>query len=539
MSQRSKVINTALLVVLCFALVGDAAPLKALIVDGQNNHNWKATTPVMKKILDGTDLFKVDVATSPPKGQSLSSFKPNFAKYDVVLSNYNGADWPKETQDAFVEYVRSGGGLVIFHAASNSFRQWKEYNEIIGLRWGGNEKTGPYIRWRDGKVVRDMSPGGAGGHGPQHAFQVVIRNKKHPITRGLPEKWMHVKDELYAKLRGPARNLTVLATAYADPKQRGTSEHEPILFTINYGKGRVFHTVLGHDAPQMECVGFIVTLQRGAEWAATGKVTQKVPEDFPSASEVRRWKNFTNPKPVISSGKGTEMDELLEKVKTYDWGQSREPLTKLSDLVRNAYGSPAELRRIEKSMLDVLRSDATRAGKQFVCRKLSIIGTEESVPTLGAMLTDAKTSDMARYALERIPGAAVDEALRNALRKTTGKTKVGIINTLGQRRDSKSVRALRRLIRDSDPLTAGAAVAALGNIAGPRATKALAQAKDRATGKLRLLICDAYLKCADELAAQGKKEDALAIYNELMKEPKPINIAALRGRINLQKKVKK
>ncbi len=539
MSQRSKVINTALLVVLCFALVGDAAPLKALIVDGQNNHNWKATTPVMKKILDGTGLFKVDVATSPPKGQSLSSFKPNFAKYDVVLSNYNGADWPKETQDAFVEYVRSGGGLVIFHAASNSFQQWKEYNEIIGLRWGGNEKTGPYIRWRDGKVVRDMSPGGAGGHGPQHTFQVVIRNKKHPITRGLPEKWMHVKDELYAKLRGPARNLTVLATAYADPKQRGTGEHEPVLFTINYGKGRVFHTVLGHDTPQMECVGFIVTLQRGAEWAATGKVTQKVPEDFPSASEVRRWKDFTNPKPVISSGKEIEMDELLEKVKTYDWGQSREPLTKLSDMIRDAYGSPAELRRIEKSMLELLRSDATRAGKQFICRKLSIIGTEESVPTLSAILTKPKTSDMARYALERIPGAAVDEALRNALRQTTGKTKVGIINTLGQRRDSKSVRALRRLIRDSDPLTAGAAVAALGNIAGPRATKALAQAKDRATGKLRLLVCDAYLKCADELAAQGKKEDALAIYNELMKEPKPINIAALRGRINLQKKVKK
>ena len=547
MSQRSKVINIALLAVLCFALVGEAAPLKALIVDGQNNHNWKATTPVMKKILDNTGLFKVDVATSPARGQSMAGFKPNFAQYDVVLSNYNGAYWPKETQDAFVEYVRTGGGVVIFHAANNSFQRWKEYNEIIGLRWGGNEKTGPYIRWRDGKVVRDMSPGGAGGHGPQHAFQVVTRNKKHPITRGLPEKWMHVKDELYAKLRGPARNLTVLATAYADPRQRGTGEHEPILFTINYGKGRVFHTVLGHDAPQMESVGFIVTLQRGAEWAATGKVTQKVPEDFPSATEVRRWKDFTKPKPMISSGKETEMDELLEKVKTYDWGQSREPLTKVSDLVRKAYGSPAELGRIEKSMLELLRSDATPAAKQFICRKLSIIGTEACVSTLAAMLTQKPASkqephpaDMARYALERIPGAAVDEVLRSALRQTTGKTKVGIINTLGQRRDSRAVRALRSLIRNSDPLIAGAAVAALGNIANPQATRALAQAKNRTAGKLRLLVCDAYLKCADELAAQGKKEDALAIYNELMKEPKPINIAALRGRINLlQKKDKK
>ncbi len=242
------------------------------------------------------------------------------------------------------------------------------------------------------------------------------------------------------------------------------------------------------------------------------------------------------------------MDELLEKVKTYDWGQSREPLTKLSDFVRKAYGSPAELKQIENSLIGVLKSaNATPAAKQFVCRKLSIIGSEACVPALTEMLTKKPASkqephpaDMARYALERIPGTAVDEALRNALRQAKGKTKVGIINTLGQRRDSRAVRALRSLIRDSDPLTAGAAVAALGNIADPRATRALAQAKDGATGKLRLLVCDAYLKCADELAAQGKKEDALAIYNELMKEPKPINIAALRGRINLlQKKDKK
>ncbi len=251
------------------------------------------------------------------------------------------------------------------------------------------------------------------------------------------------------------------------------------------------------------------------------------------------FKVATKPKPIISSGKEKEMEDLMDKIKTYDWGQSREPLTKVSDLVRKAYGSTAELGRIEKSMLELLRSDATRAGKQFVCRKLSIIGTEESVPTLGAMLTEPKTSDMARYALERIPGAAVNEALRNALRKTTGKTRIGIINTLGQRRDRRAVRALRSLVRDSDPLTAGATVAALGNIASPQATRVLAQAKDKASGKLRVLVCDAYLKCADELAAQGKKKEALAIYKELLKEPKPINIAALRGRINLQKKDKK
>jgi HEAT repeat protein len=232
------------------------------------------------------------------------------------------------------------------------------------------------------------------------------------------------------------------------------------------------------------------------------------------------------------------MEELLEKVKTYDWGQSRLALTEVSDRVRQAHGSPAELRRIEEDLLEVLNSDATRAGKQFVCRQLSIIGTKRSVPTLGKMLTDAETSDMARYALERIPGAGVNQALRKALQKAEGKAKVGIINSLGQRRDKRAVRALGSLISDSDKVVAAAAVAALGQIADSQATKALAEVKDETSGKLRMLVLDAYLRCADQLAAQGKKTQALAIYQELQKKdmPKPIRTAALRGIINATKK---
>jgi type 1 glutamine amidotransferase len=293
--------------VLCLAPVKalPAPPIKTLIVDGQNNHTWESTTPVIKTILEQTELFTVDVATSPPKGQSLEAFKPEFAKYDVVVSNYNGGDWPKETQDAFVEYVRAGGGVVIIHAADNAFAKWRQYNEIIGLGgWGGrNESSGPYVYWKDGKFVRDDSPGRGGTHGKQHAFQVINRDKEHPITAGLPAKWMHAKDEMYSLMRGPAKRLTVLSTAYHDPAQSGSGRHEPILFIVRYGKGRVFHTVLGHNAQAMGCVGFTVTLQRGAEWAATEKVTQKVPEDFPTDTEVRIWKNHRQP---------INLDELLK-----------------------------------------------------------------------------------------------------------------------------------------------------------------------------------------------------------------------------------
>jgi type 1 glutamine amidotransferase len=265
-----------------------APPYKALIVDGQNGHDWKSTTPVLKKLLEKTELFTVDVATSPPRGGDMSGFKPDFAAYDLLVSNYQGDSWPEETKQAFVDYVKDGGGVVIYHFACAAFPDWKEYNEIIGLGgWGRrNEKWGPYVRWRDGKVVRDMSPGRGGGHGPAQPFQLVIREPNHPITKGLPEKFMHVTDELYGWLRGPAQNLTVLATAFAPEDKGGSDEHEPLLFTIQYGKGRVFQNALGHTPEQLKSVAFIATFQRGAEWAVTGNVTQEVPDDFPGPDEA-------------------------------------------------------------------------------------------------------------------------------------------------------------------------------------------------------------------------------------------------------------
>jgi type 1 glutamine amidotransferase len=283
--------NPYLLCVLTLCLIPAsqaAAVRKALIVDGQNNHAWKDTTPVLKKALEDSGLFRVDVATSPPSRGDMTSFRPSFSGYDVVVLNYNGEDWPPETQKAFVEYVRSGGGLVIVHAADNSFPEWKEFNQMIGLGGWGNrdEKWGPYVRFRDGQFVRDTKPGRAGSHGKQRPYQVRVRDRRHPITAGLPEVWMHAPDELYDSLRGPAENMTVLATAFSDPATGGAGEHEPALMVIRYGKGRVFHTILGHGPEAMRCVGFIVTYQRGTEWAATGKVTQKVPKDFPTADRV-------------------------------------------------------------------------------------------------------------------------------------------------------------------------------------------------------------------------------------------------------------
>jgi uncharacterized protein len=239
-------------------------------------------------LLEETGMFQVDVLTSPSHGADLSGFRPDFSKYEVIVSNYNGDPWPDATKAALDAFMKAGGGFVSYHAADNSFPEWPAYNEMIGIAgWGDrDEHAGPFWYFKDGKMVPDTTPGKAGNHGARKPFQVTVRDAKHPIMRGLPPVWMHDADELYSKLRGPGEHLTLLGTAFSDPDNRGTGHDEPMLMALSYGKGRIFHTTLGHDVPAMQCVGFIVTLQRGTEWAATGKVTQKVPADFPTADKV-------------------------------------------------------------------------------------------------------------------------------------------------------------------------------------------------------------------------------------------------------------
>ena len=344
------------------------AELSALIVTGQNNHNWQASSPVLKDILENSGLFAVDIATSPAAGEDMSGFNPTFSDYDVVVLDYTG--------DAWSETTKTAGG------------------------WGDrNEKDGPYVYWKDGAITKDMSPGRGGSHGAQHAFQVVNRVTDHPITKGLPDAWMHGQDELYSQLRGPAENLTVLSTAYADSTKGGTGHHEPILMVINYGQGRIFHTVIGHAGvpgtnPAMECVGFIVTLQRGAEWAATGSVTQEVPEEFPSANVLSSWDKY---RPYT-------VDELLECLEDFHKGDSRKCLQDMNNAMRKAASDMDKLADIEKKIIKFLDSKASNDAKNELCRNLSQWGSEASLPVLDKLMENDDTKEMARYARERISG---------------------------------------------------------------------------------------------------------------------------------------
>jgi hypothetical protein len=273
-----------------------------MILDGESGgpyHAWQETTPYLKRMLGDAGIFQVDVVTAPAKGGDFAAFKPDWSKYQVVVWNYDAPDdrWPDSLKASFEQYVRNGGGFVSVHAADNAFPKWKAFNEMIGVGgWRGRDVTvGPHFYYQDGKPESDTNPGPTGMHGQRLPFKVVDRVTNHPITAGLPKEWMHVGDELYNSLRGPGQDMTILATAYSDPANRGTGHDEPILMVSSYGKGRVFHTTMGHDLAALSCVGFIATFQRGTEWAATGKVTQKVPADFPTADKVSTRAEYDPP----------------------------------------------------------------------------------------------------------------------------------------------------------------------------------------------------------------------------------------------------
>ena len=191
---------------------------KTLLITGQNNHNWQASSPVLKQILDETGMFTTDIMITPEKGGDMSTFDPDFSKYKLVVLDYNGDSWSEKTKTGFVDFVKNGGGVVVYHAADNAFPDWKEYNEIIGLGgWGNrNEKSGPYVYYKNNELVRDDTAKGIGGtHQARSEYTVKIRDTEHPITKGLPINWLHGNDELYSLLRGPAENMDILATAYS------------------------------------------------------------------------------------------------------------------------------------------------------------------------------------------------------------------------------------------------------------------------------------------------------------------------------------
>jgi uncharacterized protein len=539
--QRHKDILRQLFIFIClifflgfsFILPQPAENLTGLIVTGQSTHNWEDSSSALKQLLESTGRFQIDTAVCE-SGQE-NEFNPDFSRHDLVIINYKGPSWSQTAQEALEKFVSSGGGLVIYHSSSQAFPEWEEYNKMSGLGgWEGRGRdSGPYVYWDEGLIVRDDSPGIAGYHGPRHAFPVAVRELSHPITRGLPPYWMHAEDDLYSLLRGPAENLTVLATAYSDPALGGSGRHEPVLFAIRYGQGRVFHTVLGHASdrppfPALECAGFIVTFQRGAEWAASGKVTQEVPADFPACPDntmppefIRTWTGYSAP----------SMEDILGDLAVYQEGQNDDIILKLRSYVHIRRHAPDALRVTEEKLAAFLNSNATLTGKMEACRVLRTIGTSNSVPSLKKLLFQEDGADEARYALEEIPGDNADDAFIDALEKFAGDKRVGVISSMGNRSSSKIITALIRVFNSGDQPYSDAAATALGRIGHPEAADALCRVVMQQGGAARPAAVHALLNAVQFGVRYDCFEDAGEVYTRLQAFDLPLILrqAAVRG----------
>ncbi|YCM42654.1 ThuA domain-containing protein [Verrucomicrobiaceae bacterium 227] len=305
-------------------LTGIAAD-RILILDGRNNHDWVRTTKALKDTLASSGEFQIDVSTAPedragpaPKRPKIEDetyrkaraghqalvkslkpdldarwekWNPDFKAYQAVVLNYNGPEWPAAMKRNFVEFVKNGGGVLLVHAANNGFSNWEEFNEMIGLGWrkGGVGKC--LIINNDG-LPGECCADDSSGHGSKHPFLVTHRKPQHPILNGLPVEWLHAKDELYHHMRGPAENVTILASAFSDKKQRGTGNHEPVLWEVPYGKGRVIVCTLGHvwkgdtDQTALDCIGFQALLNRSVDYVIDGVVSQSPPQSFPTREKA-------------------------------------------------------------------------------------------------------------------------------------------------------------------------------------------------------------------------------------------------------------
>lgn len=239
----------------------------------------------------------------------------------------------------------------------------------------------------------------------------------------------------------------------------------------------------------------------------------------------------------VSGWADEAVDKAFAALPTYDWGVDRAVLVPLEDAVVAAHDNAQQRIDLEKKLTAVLSSDAPAAAKVFVCRQLSLIGGADSVPVLARLLGDAKLSHMARYALQRIPNESAGNALRDALSRVDGSLRIGVISSLGARRDAGSVPMLKELLSDSDRATQKAAAAALGSIGNEVAAASLGDAFTDAKPDQQAFLADPYLACAERLLKEGKKTEALAIYKRLNRPelPKHVRLAATRGMLNAMK----
>jgi type 1 glutamine amidotransferase/HEAT repeat protein len=455
-----------------FSLVVPAAcaaerPLRILLFSGQNNHDWKTTTPKLKAILADSGRFTVEVTDRPDQ-----TAPEVFAKFDLILSDWNAwgdarvKTWPAATREAFLNFIRSGRGHVSIHAGSSSFYDWPEYQQIGGLSWNI----------------------AATSHGAPHEFTVQFTGD-HPVTHGLSP--FTTKDELWLK-PGVHPAAQVLATG----------DGQTLAVATFLGQGRGFALLLGHSADFMATPGFQTLLLRGAEWAASGKVTIR----------------------GVGDTSALDPDEVIRRIAAYRFGDNRKAVLALEQLVFTASTDAAEKQLLAAKLAGALSRDATPEGKTCFCQGLSLIGSVAEVPALAAALGDTNLFFHARQALERIPAPEAAVALQAALATTSGSARADLLNSLSAKRAEKALPDITRYVTDADRGVAGAAIGALGEIGGTQAVAALHSVESKIAPELRERFAVAMLNCAESLQQSGQTAEAAALFAKLVAPGQPAHI---------------
>ncbi|MBP8604346.1 MAG: ThuA domain-containing protein [Phycisphaerae bacterium] len=422
-----------------------------------------------------TGAFKVVHSTE------MSVFNPEtLRQYDAICFNNTTKLTPDAAQQkAILDFVKSGKGIVGIHAATDNFYDWPEGMEMMGGVFSGHPWTG------DG------------------TWAVKIDDPQHPLMQPFKGQGFKIKDEIYrtaAPLYSRTKQRVLMSLDMSDPatkNARGVTPEDAdtgISWIKQIGQGRLFYCSLGHD--------------HAVTW------NPAVLQHYLAGIQYALGDLKVDDRPLAKTLEAEKVDAFIEQLRQYDWDKPKAPLYAFSELIRE-YGDAANLKGLlEAKLLQVLEADVPLAAKDYICRQLAVIGSGEAVPVLGKMLDASETSDMARYALERIPSDLADKLLLSRLQMASSPTaQIGIINSLGVRRTDAAAAVLAEYAGSANPAVALAAIQALSAVGSRSAAETLQ--KLTVDEALQERLADALLACADSLCRQGHLSDAQAIYKKL------------------------
>lgn len=458
---------------------------RTILVFSLCNGSKHSSIPYWKQALDimseKTGAFKV------VHSDDMGIFTPEkLGQFDVICFNNTTHLKPDQSQQqAILDFIRNGRGIIGIHAATDNFDEWEQGAMMMGGIFKGHPWT-------------------AGG-----TWAVKLDDPDHPLMKSFEGQNFKINEEIYRTLppHYSRQNQRVLMSLdMSDPTTKNAKGVTPddmdtaISWMKPVGKGRLFYCSLGHNHHLTWNKAVLGHYLAGIQYAAGDLQADDKPlEKTESKADI------------------AGLDALIEKAGQSDWDSNRADIIKLRTQIASHYGDADTRGKIEAKLAAALQSNITPAGRDFICRQLAVIGTGKSVPALSAMLMDPQTTNMARYALEKIGGNAADEALVNAAQKTKDKdVLIGIITTLGARKSDSVISLSKQLLTDTaDPAAAEAVVQSLGTVGTEAAATELIRMQPRLTGAALKRWPDAMLRCADAMQKAGQKPQAVAMYQKL------------------------